>query len=57
MEGEEGEAEEEQSALLSFIEQQASVPRVEDATSRLAVVNCDWEQAPPQHTALRAAAL
>ena len=43
VEGEEDE-EEEESALLSFIQQQASVPRVKDATSRLAVVNCDWEQ-------------
>ena len=39
-----GEEEEEQSALLSFVQQQAAVPRIEDATSRLAVVNCDWEQ-------------
>ena len=41
---EEEDEEEEESALLSFVQQQAAVPRIEDATSRLAVVNCDWEQ-------------
>ena len=44
VEGEDDEDEEEESALLSFIQEQASVTRVKDATSRLAVVNCDWEQ-------------
>ena len=43
-EEEEGGEEEEEGPLLSFVQQQADVPRVEDATSRLAVVNCDWEQ-------------
>ena len=38
------EVEEEESVLVNWMQQAENVPRVQEGTSRLAVVNCDWDQ-------------